>query len=724
MKSSSTPSAGLSIALVIVIVLVWGWLRLVVFHDAVLPLTFLLPMLVCVWTRRTWQLWGMAAVFVAMAIVDVCWILPPELLSGPADWVFLWTTIFNITAGGAVVHWIIRLRLDLDRRNAELEAQAEELAQQNEEIKTQAEELAQQNEEIEAQAEELAGQNEELHTTNERLGTREEILQGLLESTRTPQSGLQALQDVCGRALHALGDPAECVAILRIDPDRLRVKTQAGDAGGLRVPDEWPLEGTLAQVVLKERRSAYVSDLTQRPELAAPFGPESGVRTVLATPMRVVGADYGVVLACSRRPGHWSQEQFRIIEWLAAQCGLITEGIRWQKALVARAQEVEAANRAKDHFLAMLSHELRTPLTPVLAAAGELEKDVRLPEEVRQDLRMIRRNVAIQSRLVDDLLDLTRLGRGKLELEVQPVELGTLLRETTSIVAPEIDARQQRLAVELTAAEGCIVHGDGPRLQQVFWNLLKNAVKFSPSGARIRLTARRVDGAPRIAVEVADEGIGIDPAHLAKIFEPFEQVAARGKQRGSDGGLGLGLAIAKAIVELHQGTIRVFSDGVGRGARFGVELPVISAVDTAAGRGAASRAPFDGPEPAGRALRILLVEDHGDTRRVLARLLRNAGHAVEAAEHAAAALELFARQPFDLLISDLGLPDESGLELMRKLRAAKPGLTGICLSGYGMEDDREACRAAGFSEHLTKPVDRQRLLAAIARTRASVNAVE
>jgi CheY-like chemotaxis protein len=286
-------------------------------------------------------------------------------------------------------------------------------------------------------------------------------------------------------------------------------------------------------------------------------------------------------------------------------------------------------------------------------------------------------------------------------------------------VESERNAKQQGLEMRLERLEGCVVAGDAARLQQVFWNLLKNAVKFSPPGSRIVVSGSPSEADPRsVAIDVSDNGIGIDSADLERIFLPFEQVASEGKRRGSGTGhglgLGLGLGIAKAIAELHSGSIRVFSEGAGKGARFTVELPL------AAQHTPRAEAPQEAPpEPAARGpvppLRILLVEDHADTSRAMARLLKRAGNTVETAENAAAAAALFRDKPFDLVISDLGLPDESGLELMRKLRAAKSGILGICLSGYGTEDDLRDCRDAGFSEHLTKPVDMGRLQAAISR---------
>jgi len=720
-RNEKQPSLVGSTLLVVGLTVVWSWLRLLAFKEMPLPLTFVLPMLVCVWSRRAWQLWGMAAVFAVVTVMRYQQIVADDVMIVREARIFFGTTMLNVIAGAAVVQAILMLRNRLDAQKerlreqyAELEAQSEELARQNEEIKEQSEELAQQNEEIESQSEELGRQNEELQRANDRLAIREEILQSLLEVTRKPGSGLEALADVCQRSLHAIGRPAECVAVLRLDPDKLRLKSQAMAPGAMPVPAEWPREGSIASVVLAAEKTAYVSDLRLQPELRAPFGENDPVRSVLATPLRVGGALYGVVVACSAEAAHWTEEQFHVLEWIAAQCGMIAEGIRWQRVLAERTREIEAANRAKDQFLAMLSHELRTPLTPVLAAAGELERDERVPEDVREDLQMIRRNVAIQSRLIDDLLDLTRLERGKLKLDTSALDLASLLQETTSIVAGDLDAKDQRVELNLDGVRGCRVEGDGPRLQQVFWNLLKNANKFSPRQSVITMKARRVAGRSRVRVEVKDAGLGIEADDLKRIFKPFEQVERMGKQRGSESGLGLGLAIAKALVELHRGTIAVASDGAGQGATFSVELPILDEVAPEPSRGAVTRSPFRGSE-GNNGVQILLVEDHEDTGRVLARLLRNSGYAVDYARSAGAAWELFQKARYALVISDLGLPDESGLELIRRMKARRPDLPGICLSGYGAEEDLQACRAAGFSEHLTKPVDMQRLHAAIGR---------
>ena len=320
----------------------------------------------------------------------------------------------------------------------------------------------------------------------------------------------------------------------------------------------------------------------------------------------------------------------------------------------------ETANRTKDEFLAALSHELRTPLTPVLLTARALESDPRLPAELRRDMERVRRNVELEARLIDDLLDLTRIARGKTELHLEVVDLHALLREVAETGAAGRPAEAPRLELDLAAA-GSRVCGDAARLQQVFRNLLSNAVKFTPEGRILVSTWTTADG--RVAVEVRDTGAGIDPLVLPRIFNAFEQGGADVTRRF--GGLGLGLAISKNLVDLHGGSIEAASEGPGQGAAFTVILPAVEAS-------------VADPEPKletrrvpDRPLHILLVEDHADTAEAMAELLQARGYQVTVALSragglaAAEAVAAGGSPPLDVLISDLGLPDGSGLDLMR-----------------------------------------------------------
>jgi signal transduction histidine kinase/ActR/RegA family two-component response regulator len=371
----------------------------------------------------------------------------------------------------------------------------------------------------------------------------------------------------------------------------------------------------------------------------------------------------------------------------------------------------EQASRAKDDFLAALSHELRTPLTPVLLAAAALHEDERLPPDLREQLGMMARNIALEARLIDDLLDLTKISHGKFQFRAEACDAHHLIGRAIEIV--QTDARAKGITIErvLTARRSRLT-ADPARFQQVIWNLLRNAVKFTPRGGRISI--RTLDGADTrtatwLRIEVTDSGIGIDPARLEQIFQPFDQGGLAGDHRF--GGVGLGLAIARSVVDLHGGRISAHSDGPNRGATFVVELPGASepgpalidnpAQPTAARRDSNSGLP--GVRPVVIPLRLLVVEDHESTLQTLARLLRSDGHQVATASGAGAALAIAAVEKFDLVISDLGLPDGTGCEMMETLRDSH-GLRGIALSGYGTEEDIVRSRNAGFATHLVKPV--------------------
>ena len=374
-------------------------------------------------------------------------------------------------------------------------------------------------------------------------------------------------------------------------------------------------------------------------------------------------------------------------------------------------REAESANQAKDHFLATLSHELRTPLTPVLAVISSLQADDRLPEDVRSHLAMVRRNVELEARLIDDMLDLTRIARGKLELRREVADLRPVIDHALQTAKGDLLDKHLRLVVDLEAGKHTL-WADTPRLTQVFWNLFSNAVKFTPAGGTIAVRSRREETAvgPELVVEIEDTGIGIEPDVLRDIFDAFQQGEQAITRRF--GGLGLGLAISKAIVELHGGSLTASSPGKGQGAVFSVRLPVsdLPAVPPAPEtRRPAETAPA---EPA--ALRILLIEDHADTAEAMAELLRALGHQITVAGSVAGGLAAAERQAgrIDLVVSDLGLPDGSGVELMQELHS-RYGVKGIALSGYGMEEDVRRSLAAGFDRHLTKPVNLQALVTAI-----------
>jgi PAS domain S-box-containing protein len=436
----------------------------------------------------------------------------------------------------------------------------------------------------------------------------------------------------------------------------------------------------------------------------------AGVRRVYETPDRPVREE--IVLKDGRvfdrfgSPIHREESRLAWV-WTFRD---ITERKQAERNLERAREEAEDANRAKDRFLATLSHELRTPLTPVMMSIGILRHDPSLSDAARAELEVIQRNVQLETVLINDLLDLTRIAHGKLELRPEPVDVHAAIEQALRISAADIADKQLRVISDL-AASGHHCSADAARLQQAFWNIIKNAVKFTPAGGELRITTGDADDS-RIRIEFTDTGIGIEPELQSRIFSAFEQGSAAITSRY--GGLGLGLAIARRVVDMHGGEISVRSEGRDRGATFTITLPTTAASQ-----------PFSAPSaPVAASLRrrasdepgatILLVEDHADTAQSLQRLLQSAGYEVVIATTLAAGRDLLATKPFDLIISDIGLPDGSGLDLLQHVDPSRR-VHAIALSGYGMKADINASQAAGFAHHLTKPVDWDQLRDAVRR---------
>ncbi len=387
----------------------------------------------------------------------------------------------------------------------------------------------------------------------------------------------------------------------------------------------------------------------------------------------------------------------------------VTERKRTERELEQAKEAAEAASQSKDRFLAVLSHELRTPLTPVLMTAALRERDPDASPAVRADMAMIRRNVELETKLIDDLLDLSRITSGKLSLHVESLDLNTAVNQVCDICRAQIQEKGITLNVDLDPASASVT-ADASRLQQVLWNVVKNAAKFTPEGGTIDVRTTRDEG--RLRVQVRDSGVGIAPEMIPKVFDAFEQGGARVTQEF--GGLGLGLAISKALVELHRGTIRIASPGVGAGCTVTVELPAAPSP-----KETASSVPDAAAECPSQRLRLLVVEDHSDTALLLKRFLEASGYSVETAGSVAEATAAMERDFFQIMVSDLGLPDGTGCDLMRRLREKYP-LKGIAMSGYGMDKDVRESIEAGFSEHLVKPVDIASLERAIFKLAAEV----
>lgn len=383
-----------------------------------------------------------------------------------------------------------------------------------------------------------------------------------------------------------------------------------------------------------------------------------------------------------------------------ALAAAMAEHRRVQAALEGQKALVEAANQTKDNFLAMLSHELRTPLSPVLLAVENLQNKRPQTADAAATLEIIRRNIRVEQHLIDDLLDVTRISKGKLVLNLTSVNVHGQIRNVVETCRSEWAGKNIRMHLDLSAGDRFVV-ADEARFQQIVWNLVQNAIKFSREKGEVRIST--VNESPgNLTIIVQDDGVGIEPEAMERIFNPFEQGERSLKRRF--GGLGLGLAISKSLAEAHAATLTATSEGLNRGATFRLTIKTSALV---AHDGAISL-PVEGKPRA--PLRILLVDDHIDTCTVMGKLLAARGHRVTIAHDMKSALEKVEADGFDVLISDVGLPDGSGIELMAK---SKNMLVGIAMSGFGTDADAARSLQAGFSQHLVKPVTMEKLDAAL-----------
>jgi len=381
--------------------------------------------------------------------------------------------------------------------------------------------------------------------------------------------------------------------------------------------------------------------------------------------------------------------------------------------------EAEIANRMKDEFLATMSHELRTPLNAVLGWAAILRQDPSNAAKLQRGLEVIERNARSQARLIGDLLDVSRMITGKLRVNMKRMHLAKAVHAAADVVRPAAQAKGVRLVVDIDPELGEIV-GDSERLQQVVWNLLTNAIRFTPSGGHVRVTAER-EGAS-LTVRVEDTGAGIPAEHLPHIFERFRQVDSSTTR--AHGGLGLGLAIVRHLIEAHGGSVEARSEGHGKGAAFTLTLPVRS-VDVASGEAEADGEPDADSEPKGAFdsapwrvelanVRALVVEDQRDSLDLIKVVLEDAGAIVSCA---ASAEEALAAPPgsFDIIISDIGMPDVDGYDLMRLVRSRAWGaaVPAIALTAYARAEEVDRALRAGYQRHLAKPVDVRELIEAV-----------
>ncbi|REG22940.1 PAS domain S-box-containing protein [Archangium gephyra] len=553
---------------------------------------------------------------------------------------------------------------------------------------------------------------------NSALSSTLELRQALERLTR---SLVPRFAGWCGIYLRQGKGPLERVAFTDVDPVRaLRLRK-----AGRLVEGPYPLPTAilengrpeslplLTEQVLDTDVLASETDETIR-ELRSTF---VGMRG-LAVPIALDGRKLGVlVLATGDEYRTYDADDVRIAEELAHRTAITVEHARLFELERQERDRAEEANRAKDDFLATVSHELRTPLTAILGWTSILRTNSLPPEKQTRALETVERSARAQAQIVDDLLDISRIVAGRMRLEMQPVKLAPVVEAALEAVRPAAAARNIKLEPQLEPGAGP-VQGDAQRLQQVAWNLLTNAIKFTPDGGRVTARLRCVEG--HVELQVTDSGKGIDPAFLPHVFERFRQ--ADGTSTRRYGGLGLGLAIVRHLVELHGGTVQAHSEGEGRGSTFTMRLP-LAAARQPEGTSPGATSVLSDPSLAAylpdlSGVRVLVVDDEQGTRELLRALLEERGAQVSSASSAAEALEQLQRAPPDLLVSDIGMPDADGYTFIRQVRALPPARGGqvpaAALTAYTRLEDRTRALSAGFQVYVPKPVDPIELVMALA----------
>lgn len=522
-----------------------------------------------------------------------------------------------------------------------------------------------------------------------------------------------SVSEICDSALEAIiqCQNADRAALLLADSDGvMRFKAWRGLSDEYRraveghspwKPGDSPLAITINDIAGSKMDDALKKTIEKE-----------GIRALAFVPIKYEKRLLGKFMVYFNSPHTFGEEELRPAQTISSQIAFAIERDSVSQQLKRANAELLAASRAKDDFMATLSHELRTPLNPVLLLASDAMNNRDLPPRVRADFNTIRKNVEMEARLIDDLLDLTRIARGKIILEKHFINLRTVLTDAIAQVRDDMNLKKLRLELRLKAAQHT-VFADSVRLQQIFWNLLKNAVKFTPEGGEV--TVETELAGDKLLTRISDTGIGMTDDELAGIFKAFAQGDHASVNGHRFGGLGLGLSISQKLTELHSGRIVASSHGRDKGATFTVELPF--ATSTESNGKSAATVMLDETDRGGspKTIRILLVEDHEPTRTTLASLLARRTYDVMAAATVQEARMLAKEHPFDLLITDIGLPDGNGYDLMNELGKDRP-LRGIALTGYGMEHDVARSETAGFDAHLTKPVRIQSLEAALDAT--------
>ena len=531
-------------------------------------------------------------------------------------------------------------------------------------------------------------------------------LQKITDSALAHLSLDDLLPESLNRIREVLNVDTVAILLLRTEGDELVAWAAQGLEEEVELGVRIPVGVGFAGRIVAQGKPIVIDDVSQS-DVFNPLLREKGIKSLLGVPLVVEGRPIGVLHVGTLKFTKFTEEDARLLQLAADRIAMAIENSRlYQFEKTARAA-AEDANRAKDEFLTILSHELRTPLTPIIGWVHMMENGILPDGEFSKALSIINRNAYGLKGLINDLLDMSAIVSGKMRLDESYLSVADILTEaidTMRSYAREKDVRiefkNKRQGISLT------IKGDRGRLNQSFCNVLHNAIKFSPAGSTIRVACAATDS--EVIVTISDQGEGIPAAFLPHVFERFRQ--ADGSRTRAYGGLGLGLALVKSFVSAHGGTVEAASAGEGKGSTFMVKLPQATSPEADAGQGQQRTAEYDTARQ-----RLLIVEDQVDTLEMFCQHFRTLGYETFACTSAAEALDFANREHFDLLISDLAMPEMDGLELITKLRQqeATQNTPAIALTGYASTKDAQTAIAAGFNVHLSKPIDPAELSAAV-----------
>lgn len=687
-----------------------------------------LPLLLCLANRDLRLLYGMAIALSSIPVIRITFEVPDSTGGLGHRALAMCMELGSIWVLAAVIHTIVLLRVRLENKarqlalsnaelevsNAELATREQEIAQQNEELQAQAEELEQQAEELRQQARELEQQSVELHALNHELTRREKGLQTLLESARWLRTDVaedSLMAAICRAATEVVDGGVIAAAVVFQRDGQLLLRGHHGFGISPAQKVICAYEHSFASLVMEAKRTAYIQDLSTRPDIhyiLPPVGQPFG--SVLAAPVWIDGKVVCAVEIYAQQPRHWSAEEFRIAEWVAAQVALALQALEHQAQIEQRRRDAELASVQKTQFLAAVSHDVRTPANAISLLADVIEQsshDGRSSADVPKLVQELRSNARALVELVSDVLDLAQLDAGKQEIQPATFSLAALIDTEVRQHLPVARAKGIGLEADLPRGLPCVCT-DKMKLARVVSNIIGNAVKFTETGeVRIRVAQK---GDRSLEISISDSGVGIPPDQLSRIFDEFYQI--KNPERDRNKGSGLGLAICKRLADRLGLGIQVESEP-GKGSTFRIAIPGTLVTDAPADPRPARPAPTGRLRLAG--ISVLLVEDHDGTRRAAAQLLTTLGAHVFQAPNGRSAIQMLAHENPDVLLLDLMLPDMDGCEVLRQLRYHRPeGLRCILAVSGDVRPEREAeVRKLGCHGMVAKPLRIDDLLACI-----------